>query len=135
MITTRTTLEHDGKTYYANLGTIRNTMLGVEDHGTFTSYLHLNFRGTGQGAGGYTLDTYNPVAKERSGTAFGADLIMRQLEVVGVSEWEKLPGRKVYALYEDEGCYGTIVGIAGVDTDKVLIFRDHALIFYPEKAD
>lgn len=75
--------------------TIESTMLGIEDHGCFTFYLHLNYGGGGQGFGGYTLD--EPVHDggrfvRRRGTGYGAEAIMQVLRVLKVGSWEKLPG-------------------------------------------
>lgn len=125
----------DGEQYSAQIGRIESTMLGQEDHGIMTSYLYLDFGGSGQGAGGYGLDTYEdaPGAGKRVGTAFGMDLIMRILETVGVSKWEDLVGVQILALREVNNNRGTILGIANLRGNKHLIFKQHANQFYPEK--
>ena len=76
---------------------IKSTSLGYEDHGIMTFFLHLDYGGGGQGFGGYGLDKPNDGDRPpyRLGTAFGLEAIMRVLDVVGVSEWEKLPGKSV----------------------------------------
>ena len=75
---------------------IISTMLGVEDHGIFSFWLILNY-GTfsGQGFGGYCLDNYDKEKKIRVGTAFGCQVIMRILKVVGVEKWEDLVNKYV----------------------------------------
>lgn len=78
---------------------ITGTMLGVEDHGILSFMLYLDYGGSGQGAGGYCLDT--PTKKpdgsfnRRVGTAAGMELIARILRVVGVEKWEDLPGQVI----------------------------------------
>jgi len=62
---------------------IESTMLGIEDQGILTCYLHLRQEGAGQGFGGYSLKSH------------GIDMIKRILETVGVSDWEDLPGEYV----------------------------------------
>lgn len=83
------------------LGIIYNTMLGFEDHGIMTFYLHFNFGGSGQGFGGYGLDT--PKMKDgkficRIGTAFGCEVIRRVLQAVGVDKWEDLKGKEMWVI-------------------------------------
>ena len=79
--------------------TITRTMLGVEDHGIFTFMLTLDYGGTGQGAGGYSLDEFvkdeSAGRGRRVGTAYGMDLIMAVLKVVGVEKWEDLKGEHI----------------------------------------
>lgn len=70
---------------------IKSTMLGFEDHGIFTYMLQLDYGGSSQGAGGYVL-----------GGDYTDRLLKGILSACGVSSWEKLPGRTVYA-YADFG--------------------------------
>lgn len=73
---------------------IASTMLGIEDHGILSSFIHLEYDGGGQGFGGYSLDT--PVKGsydfKRVGTAWGMEFIRRVLDTLGVNNWEQLPG-------------------------------------------
>jgi hypothetical protein len=66
---------------------IKSVSLGIEDHGFLTAYLHLDYGGTEQGFGGYCLSA--------PGANYGAEFIRQCLEVVGVREWEDLPGSTV----------------------------------------
>ena len=77
---------------------IQSTQLGKEDHGIMSFMLTLDYGGSGQGAGGYALDT--PIKKggkfvKRIGSAAGMSLIMAVLQVVGVENWEDLPGKNI----------------------------------------
>jgi hypothetical protein len=74
---------------------ISSTMLGVEDHGIMSAYLHLEYDGGGQGFGGYGLDTYSKEKKERVAHACCGFFIKRVLETVGVEKWEDLPGKYI----------------------------------------
>lgn len=76
---------------------IKSTMLGVEDHGIMSFYLHLDYGGAGQGAGGYALDEYSKGQEKRIGAPFGIELIRSILDVVGVETWEDLPGKYIRA--------------------------------------
>jgi hypothetical protein len=76
-------------------GKIGSTMLGVEDHGIMSFFLHLEFDGSGQGFGGYALDQWDETKKRRVGTAFGLECIQRILDTVGVEKWEDLKGKYI----------------------------------------
>jgi hypothetical protein len=72
---------------------IEGTMLGYEDHGILTCMLHLNYGGSGQGFGGYALDSYD--GNDRIGTAYGMEFVRRILKTVGVEKWEDLKRKHV----------------------------------------
>jgi len=94
---------------------IASTMLGFEDHGILTCFLHLSQGGSGQGFGGYRLDA-------PKGYSIYTDFwVKRVLETVGVSEWEDLVGKYVRVVGED---FGKIEGIGHITDNKW---------FYPEK--
>ena len=70
---------------------ITSTRLGIESHGILTAFILLDLEGgSAQGFGGYQFD-YNPC----SGRVYvpqGSHFIRRVLDVVGVDNWEDLPG-------------------------------------------
>jgi len=119
-------IEIDDKSYTMRLAKITNTMLGYEDHGIFTAQLTLDYGGSGQGAGGYSLDQPTADKGDREGTGYGLDHIIKMLRVVGVDTWEKMNGRDVYALIEES--WGTVHGLANKfhPTQNYFIFKDHA---------
>jgi hypothetical protein len=120
------TVEHNGKTYEGQIGTIRSTSPGYEDHGILTVNLDVLFPTGGVGVGGYCLDMNDK--GERVGTAYGLDHIIRILETAGVSRWEKLPGTQIIVLFADHaGWGGRSVGFASTTDDKVLILEEHAV--------
>jgi hypothetical protein len=122
------TVDHNGTTYYAQVARIKSTMLGQEDHGILTAYLHVEGDGWGVGVGGYGLDAWSEEEGRRIPTAYGLDQIVQMIATVGVSSWEKLPGAEVLVLYADAHPWGsTAAGIAHiVDEGRVLILKDHA---------
>ena len=97
---------------------ITGTMLGIEDHGIFSFYLYLDYGGSSQGAGGYSLDT--PIRDNegkflcRRGTAAGMELIARILQLVGVEKWEDLKGKSIRV---EIGESGTIKAIGHIIKD------------------
>lgn len=94
---------------------IDGTMLGVEDHGIMTCYLHLDYGDGGhQAFGGYSMDT--PIKAKtgctdgmgRVGTAFGCELVKRIIETVGAAKWEDLKGYYIRVKYNDPN--GPMIG-------------------------
>lgn len=75
---------------------IESTMLGIEDHGMITCFLHLNYGGSGQGFGGYSLESMD---------SKGITFIRKILETVGVDKWEQLKGKYVRARWEHNKCH------------------------------
>lgn len=75
---------------------IESTQLGKEDHGLMTAMIIVKYNeSVKQGFGGYTLDEYDNKKDKRVGHAWGMEFIMRVLEVVGVENWEDLPGHHI----------------------------------------
>lgn len=71
---------------------IESVRLTIEDHGCLSAWIHLDYGGGGQGFGGYALDRYDRIEKNRVGTAWGCEYVRRILEVLEIPTWEKLPG-------------------------------------------
>ncbi len=75
---------------------IRGATLSTADHGLLSSFLDLDYGGSGQGFGGYAL--FSP------GWTLSANYaglwIWRCLEVAGVTEWSQLKGRTIRAKFE-----------------------------------
>jgi hypothetical protein len=96
---------------------ITGTMLGVEDHGILSAFVHLDYGGTGQGFGGYSLDATpaerSAHSKRRPHAACGL-FVARVLEVIGVDTWEELKGKSVRVRTED----GLVVALGHYLLDK-----------------
>lgn len=120
------TIEHNDVTYHGTLAKIDKTMLGYEDHGVLTAYLHCSWPSGGVGVGGYNLDRYRENEGTRVATAYGLDQLAQMMKTAGVDSWEKLPGRQVIVLFEGDAWGGTAKGIAGTQNGKVLILAEHA---------
>ena len=74
---------------------IESTRLTVADHGVLSSWIYLDYGGAGQGFGGYCLAT-NPSRKGEKGVTHVCGLYLwRLLEIAGVDDYEKLPGRPI----------------------------------------
>ena len=92
---------------------IKSTFLGIEDHGFFTFYLYLDYGNSGQAAGGYVLDVPgSPDTDNHKKLARSLKIIEEILKVVGVEEWEKLPG-KFMKVKADRGNVYAIQNVLG----------------------
>lgn len=125
-----TVTDADGDVYSGVIGTIRSTSLGPNDHGLFDAWLNIEWPGGGIGVGGYALDGKpEPGTRDRVSTAYGMDFIRQIIATVGVSSWEKIPGREVIVLFKEgsNGWGGMSLGIANImDEKKVFILKKHA---------
>lgn len=96
---------------------IKSTMLGYEDHGILTWFLHLNFGGSGQGFGGYAMDSYSKTKEKRIPSEILGVHLQQILEVVGVEKWEDLEGKHV-RIKREEGWNGKIIALGNFLEDK-----------------
>jgi hypothetical protein len=75
---------------------INTSRLGFISNGIFSFCLTLTIQDRGAVTlGGYVMDSYDKEQEKRVGTAYGMNLIMRILEVVGVDTWEELEGKYI----------------------------------------
>ena len=108
---------------------IESTMLGTEDHGIFTAYVMLDYGGSGQGFGGYALDTWvgpRDGTGARRGTAYGMQWVIEVCRVVGVTKWEDLKGKHVRV----DADFGKIYRIGHIIKD---VWFDPAQLLTEEK--
>lgn len=95
---------------------IDSTMLGREDHGIMTFMIYIRCDGFNCGVGGYCLDEFDSATQTRVFRAESMEAISKVLEVVGVDEWEDLPGK--YIRFEDNGLGSTVTKIGNIIKDK-----------------
>lgn len=126
----------------------KSTMLGVEDHGILTCFVHMDMGGSGQGAGGYSLDgnikhtifrgKYDAGEGAdwgRVGLSYGMEFVRRMILAFGVDNWEDIPGRTVFVLRDKGAGFGTIKGIRPLPTEggKEFIFEDLTVLIDQSK--
>jgi hypothetical protein len=99
---------------------IESTALGYEGHGIMSAYLDVTYGGSSQTFGGWAMDAWKEELKDRVGTAYGMQFIIKILRVVGVERWEQLPGRHIRVDCEHTKAHG----IGNILKDEW---------FYPEK--
>jgi len=73
---------------------ITKAMLTIEDHGLLSAWLTLDYGGSGQGFGGYSL--YLPKSfKHHSLMSHAGHWIFRCIEISGVERWDQIVGKTV----------------------------------------
>lgn len=111
--------------YYICNAKITDTKLGcLKDRGIFTFWIMLEYTNGGQGFGGYVLDVYNVLTKERDHSNVTGEVISGILKALDVDSWEDLKGKYVRVQRTDEGLGGTVVGIGHIVKDKFFNIRD-----------
>lgn len=73
---------------------IESVRLTSDDHGCLSAWLMLDYGGSGQGFGGYALYLPQTYTHHKLQSVAG-HFIWRCLEIAGVSEWSKLPGKTI----------------------------------------
>ena len=100
---------------------ITGTMLGTEDHGVMSFWIHLDYGDSGsQGAGGYVLDEYDKALDKRVATRICGAVVAEVLRVVGVESWEQLKGKyiRVKADYNKVYAIGNLLKNEWMDFDS-----------------
>ena len=92
---------------------IESTMLGIEDHGIMTCTLYLDYGGSGQGFGGYSLASGGTHQDKDFGNK-GILFVRKILETVGVRNWEELKGKHVRVKSD----WGKVHAIGHIIEDK-----------------
>lgn len=111
---------------------IASTMLGREDHGVMTCFLHLEGEGWGQGFGGYCFDEWNQETESRDGTGYAIEFIAAILDTLNVTTWEKLPGTVCRIERDGRGYLPNIVRIGHIYKDQWFCVEDLRKKHFPE---
>lgn len=75
---------------------IEDAIITNDDHGLLSSWIYLDYGGSGQGFGGYAL--YLPTSfthHNLKGPNYAGHFIWRVMEVAGVSKWSQLKGKTI----------------------------------------
>jgi hypothetical protein len=73
---------------------IESARITSDDHGLLSAWVHLNYGGSGQGFGGYSLYLPKSFAHHQLLSNAG-HFIWRVMEVAGVTRWDNLPGKTI----------------------------------------
>lgn len=66
-----------------------------DDHGALTAWLSLDYGGSGQAFGGYTLYLPKGFKHALNQRNWAGHFIWRCMEIAGVFEWSQLPGKTI----------------------------------------
>ena len=91
---------------------IMDATITSDDHGLLTSWIQLDYGGSGQGFGGFAL--YLPKSfKHHQLSSAAGHFIWRVMEIAGVTEWSQLKGRTIRA----DASHGSVKGIGHIVKD------------------
>lgn len=91
---------------------IESVKLTSDDHGCLSAWLFLDYGGSGQGFGGYALYLPKSYTHHKLQSVAG-HFIWRCMEIAGVTEWSKLPGKTIRV----RGDHGGIEAIGHIVKD------------------
>ena len=74
---------------------IESARITNDDHGLLSAWLGLDYGGTGQGFGGYSLYLPKVFTHAKAEPNYAGHFIWRVMEVAGVSEWSQLAGKTI----------------------------------------
>lgn len=66
-----------------------------DDHGVLSAWVYLDYGGSGQGFGGYSLYLPKEFKHHDESAEYAGHFIWRVMEVAGVSRWSQLKGKTV----------------------------------------
>lgn len=83
---------------------IKSARITSDDHGLLSAWLDLDYGGSGQGFGGFSLYLPNSFKNhDARGPNYAGHFIWRVMEVAGVTDWSKLPGKTIRVKQEHIG--------------------------------
>lgn len=96
---------------YERNAIIESATITSDDHGLLTSWLMLDYGGSGQGFGGYGL--YLPKSfKHHSLLSHAGHWIWRIMEIADVTKWDDLQGKTIRVRQTNN--YGRIIAIGHI---------------------
>lgn len=74
---------------------IESVTIDMGDRGLLTAWLNLNYGGSGQGFGGFSLYLPKSYAHFTEKGDFAGHFLFRCMEIAGVESWDKMKGKTV----------------------------------------
>lgn len=74
---------------------IERATITNDDHGLLSARLSLDYGESGQGFGGYALYLPKDFSHSTNQKNYAGHFIWRVMEIAGVDEWSKLPGKTI----------------------------------------
>ena len=85
---------------------IESATITNDDHGLLTSWLTLDYGGSGQGFGGFALYLPDLFKNHRKQDSYCGHFIWKVMEIADVNEWGKLKGKPIRVKSEHSKVYG-----------------------------
>lgn len=104
-----------GQSMFTTNAVIESATITNEDHGLLSAWITLDYGGSGQDFGGYSLYLPKSLKHHKNQPNFAGHFIWRVMEVAGVSEWSQLKGKTIRVRKEDE--WGRIISIGHIVKD------------------
>jgi hypothetical protein len=82
---------------------ITSVDLSIEDHGSLTACVFLEFDGGGQGFGGHALYLPKSFKHHNEGGNYAGHFLFRVMEIAGVEHWDKLVGKAIRVRHDVKG--------------------------------
>jgi len=99
--------------YHIKNAIIERARIDDADRGLLTAWLMLDYGGTGQGFGGYSLYLPKPYSHHMM-LSHAGHFIWRCMEIAGVSSWDKITGKSIRVALDKPGFGGLIKGIGHI---------------------
>lgn len=115
---------------------IKSAVIEIEDHNILTAWLHLDYGGSGQGFGGYSLGLGSDYKHRDDGKehVFCQRFLRRCMEVAGVTRWADLAGKTIRVELDAPGFGGLIQGIGHIVKDDWFHPKKEALRIFGKEA-
>jgi hypothetical protein len=84
---------------------IKSAEITNDDHGLLTAWLTLDYGGSGQGFGGYSLYLPKSFTHHSMNINYAGHFIWRVMEIAGVNKWSQLTGKTVRVKQEHSGVH------------------------------
>lgn len=95
---------------------IESAQISNDDHGILTTWLILDYGGSGQGFGGYVLYLPKDFTHSANQKNYCGHFIWRVMEIAGVEDWSELVGKTIRVRVPDE-YVGSIIAIGHIIKD------------------
>lgn len=74
---------------------ITSATINNDDHGVLSAWLMLDYGGSGQGFGGYSLYLPKDFKHHKVDSGFAGHFIWRCMEIADVTSWDKIVGKTI----------------------------------------
>lgn len=96
---------------------IESVSIDDGDRGLLTAWLTLDYGGSCQGFGGFSLYLPKDYKHHTMQVNYAGHFIYRCLQIAGVSSWDKLKGKTIRVKSDKEGLGGKIIAIGHIVKD------------------